>query len=58
MYTSQIPVIGLNHSTVVYGLNSIKLKERVGHQSTYWKAIEDCFSDICAFGTRYETIKG
>ena len=57
MDMSQIPAEGLNHYTVVYGLNSIKLKYKVvGHQ-TAWKTMEDCFSDICAFGAGFERPK-
>ena len=50
---------GLNHYTVVYGLYSIKPKDKVaGHQSAYWKTIEDFFSNIHALGARYERAKG
>ena len=39
---AQIPAEGLNHYTVVYGLNSNELKHKVdGHQSAYWNTIED-----------------
>ena len=54
-----IPTEVLNHDTIVYGLNSTKLKDKVaGHQSAYWETMEDCFSDIHAFGNGYERAKG
>ena len=47
---SQIPAHGLNHYTMLYGLNSNKLKDKVvGHWSAYWNTMEDCFSDIITF---------
>ena len=43
---------------MVYGLNSNKLKDKVeGHQSSYWKTIEDCFTNIHPFGARYKRAK-
>ena len=56
---TQIPTEGLNHYTIVYGLNSAKLKDKVaGHQSAYWNTMDHCCSDIHAFGAGYERAKG
>ena len=55
----KIPAEGLNHYTLVYGLNSNKLKDKVeGHQSAYWNIMEDCFSDTHTFGAGYKGTKG
>ena len=55
---SQIPVEGLYHYTVVYGLTSTKMKDKVvGHQSACLNPIEDCFSNIHAFSVGYERVK-
>ena len=52
---TEVPVEGLKHYTIGYGLNFTKLKDRVeGHQSTYWKTMEECFSDSCTFGAGYD----
>ena len=57
--TSQIPAEGLNHYTVLYGLNLNKLKDKVaGHRSTYWRTMGDCFNNIHAVGSRYHIAKG
>ena len=49
---------GLNHYTVVYGLNSRKFRESVmGHQNVQWRSMEDCFRDIHVFGAGYERAK-
>ena len=56
---SRILTEGLNHYTVVYGLNCGRLKDSVvGHQSTQWKIMEDCFRDICNIGAGCERAKG
>ena len=56
---AQIPVGGLNHHTVVYGPNSTKLKEKsAGHRHAYRNTMEDCISNIHAFGAGYERAKG
>ena len=56
---SQIPGEGLNHYTMVYGLDSHKLKDKaVGYQSTHWSMMENCCSNIHAVGARYERAKG
>ena len=56
---SQIAPESFSSYTVVYGLNSKKMKDKiVGHQSTYWNSMEDCFSDIHIFGAGYEITKG
>ena len=56
---AQIPAAGLSHYAVVYGLNSTKLKDKVvGYQSAYWNTMDDCFSNICAFGAGYKRAKG
>ena len=55
---SQILAEGLNHYTAMYGLNSRKLKDSaVGHWSTQWRSMEDCFRNICAFAVGYKTAK-
>ena len=52
---SWISVEGLNCSTMVYDLTFRKLRESlVGHQSMLWRSMEDCFIDICEFGTDYK----
>ena len=59
MDMSQILTEGLHHFTMVYGLDSHKVKKKVvGHQITYWRTIEDCISDICAVGAKYKRAKG
>ena len=56
---SKILAEGLNHYTMVYGINSNMLKDKVaGHQSVYWKTMGECYSNIHAFRTRYERAKG
>ena len=56
---SEILAVGLNCYTMVFGLNSNKLKDKVvGHQIASWKTMEDCFSDIHTFGAGYERAKG
>ena len=61
-YTSDMSRIsgdGLNHYTVVYGLNYRRLKDSVvGHHSTQWKMMEDCSRDICNIDAEYERAKG
>ena len=58
MDMTQILTEGLNHYTMVHGLTSIKLQDKVaGHQSASWKATDDYFSDIHAFSSRYERAK-
>ena len=55
---SQILAEGLNHHPMVYGLNPHKLKDKVvGHQSTNWRTMEDCFSNICAVSAGYKRAK-
>ena len=55
---SQIHAEVLNHYTVVYGLNSTKLKFKVvAHQGAYWNTLEDCLSDINAFNAGYKRAK-
>ena len=55
----QIPAEILNHYTMVYSLNSDKLKDRVvGYRSAYWKTMEDCFSDTKTFDAGHERVKG
>ena len=55
---SQISAAGLNHYTVVNGLDSRKLRESVvGHRSVQWRSMEDCFRDICASGAGHERAK-
>ena len=55
----QILAEGVIHYTVVYGLNAIKLKDKVaGHQSAYWNTMKDCFCDICTFSGGQERAKG
>ena len=55
---SPISVVGLNHYTVVYDLNSGKLRDSVvGNQSEKWKSMEACFRNICAFGMGYKRPK-
>ena len=57
--TSKIPTEGLNHYTMVYGLNSSKLRDKAAaYQRTQWKTIEDCFSNIHTFVAGYERDKG
>ena len=57
--TWYISAEGLNHYTVVYGINYRKLKNSiVGHWSVYWKSMEDCFWDIHAFSADYKRTKG
>ena len=52
---SRISAEGLNHYTVVYGLNCIGLKNSVGaHWTMQWKIIEDCFRYICNIGSRHK----
>ena len=59
MDMSQILPEGLSHYTVVYGLNSYNLKDEVvGHQSAYWRTMEDCLRDICTVCAIYERAKG
>ena len=59
MDMSEILVEGLSHYTVVYGLNSHKLKDKVaGHWSKYCMAMGDCFIYIYAVGARYRRVKG
>ena len=49
---------GLNHYTVEYVLNSIKLKAKVvEHWSVYWKTMEDCFNNMYILGMGYERAK-
>ena len=56
---SEIPAEGLNHCTMLYGLNSYKLKDRVaGHQSAYWNIMVDYFSNTHTFGAGYKKAKG
>ena len=56
---SKILAEGLNHYTVVYGLNCRRLKDSVvRHQSAQWKMMEDFFRDICNNGAWYERTKG
>ena len=56
---AQISAEGLNHYTIVYGLNSTKqTKKVVGHQSVYWKTVEDHLSDLCAFDAGYKIANG
>ena len=56
---SQISVEGVNHYTIVYCHNCIKLKDSVvRHCSAHWKSLEDCFTDICTSGVCYERAKG
>ena len=41
---------GLNHYTMVCGINSNQLKDKVlGHPSAYWNTMNICFSDIHTF---------
>ena len=55
----RILVRGLNHYTVVYGLNCRWLKDSVvGHQSIQWKTMEDCFRDIHNTVAGYERTTG
>ena len=50
---AQIPADSLN------GLNSANLSDKVaGHQSAHLNTMEECFRNIHAFGTGYETAKG
>ena len=56
---SRILAEGLNHYTVVYGLNCRRLRDNVVvHHSVQWKTMEDCFEDICNIGAGYERAKG
>ena len=56
---SRILAEGLSHYTVVYCLNCRRLKGSVvGHPSTQWKMMEDCFRDIHNIGAGYEKAKG
>ena len=56
---SEISAEGLNHYTIVYDLNSSKLKDKVaGQWSAYLNTMEDSFSNIHAFGAGYERGKG
>ena len=56
---SQILGEGLNYYTMVSGQNVNKVKDNiVGHQSTYCRTVEDCFSNICVVGVGYERAKG
>ena len=56
---SRISVEGLNHYTVVYGLNCRRLKDSIAvHQTAQWETMEDCFSDICNIGVGYKRAKG
>ena len=56
---SHILAQGLNHYTVVYGLNCRMLKDSVvGHQSVQWKTIEDCFRDFHFIGAGCKGAKG
>ena len=56
---SRISMKGLNHYTVVYGLNYRRFKYCVaGHSSMQWTMMEDCFRDICNSGAGYERAKG
>ena len=56
---SKITAEGLNHYTMVYGLNSRKLRKSVvGHHSVLWRSIEDCFREFHAFDVGYERAKG
>ena len=49
----------MDHYTVVYGLNSRKLRESVvGHWSVHWGSMEGFFRDIHAFGVGYKRAKG
>ena len=53
-----IPAEGLNHYTMVYQLNSIKLKDKVVRLwSDNLKTIEDCSTNIHVFSARYERAK-
>ena len=54
-HMSRILVEGLNHYTVVYGLNCRRLKDSVaGHWNMQWKTMEDCFRNIYISSTGYE----
>ena len=56
---SKMSAEGLNHYAVVYGLNYRKLKDNImGHQSTQWKMMEECFRDISNISAGYEWAKG
>ena len=61
-HTSDLPQIllkGLNHYTIVYGLDSRKIRKSiVGHWNVQWRSMEDYFRDIHAFGAGYERAKG
>ena len=56
---SKVLVEGTNHFAVVYGLNCRKHKDSVvGHRSTQWKMVEECFRDIHNIAMGYEWPKG
>ena len=59
MDMSQVLAEDLNHHTMLYWLNSVKLKDKVvGHWSAYRKTMGYCFSDIHVFSARNERSKG
>ena len=55
---SRISVEGLNHYTVVYGLNCRRLKDSVvSHWSMQWKTMENCLKDISTIGADTKELK-
>ena len=56
---SQISEGGLNHYTVMNGVNCRKVKDSfAGHWSVHYRSMKDCFNDIHIFGVEYERAKG
>ena len=56
---SRILTEGLNHYTVVFGLNCRRSKDSVvGYWSIQRKIMEDCFRDIWNIGAGYKRAKG
>ena len=56
---SRIWAEGLNHYTVVYGLNCRRLKDSVvGHWNMQCKTMGYCFRDIHTIGAGYQRVKG